>query len=64
VSDYALFGIEIDQNQGPIRERRNARCDWSLELEHDRARPNALQRQSLEAHSAPLSQSALPMGIF
>jgi hypothetical protein len=34
----------IDQNQGPIGERRNARYDWSLELEHNRAHSNTFER--------------------
>jgi hypothetical protein len=63
-SDYTLFRIEIDQDQGPIVERRNARYDWSPELEDDPARPNALQRQTLEAHSSPFRQCVLPAGIF
>src|SRR6516165_9288385 len=49
-SDDALFGMEIDQDQGPLGERGDARYDGSLELEHDRARPDAPQRQFLEAH--------------
>jgi hypothetical protein len=68
VSDYALFrieiDIEIDQNEGPLGERRNARYDWSLELEHDRACANALQRQSFEPHSAPLRQSEHDDGML
>jgi hypothetical protein len=48
------FRIQIDQDQGPFGERHNARYDRPVELQHDRARPNALQRQTLEAHSSPL----------
>jgi hypothetical protein len=64
VADYALLCIEIDQDQGPLGDPRDARYNWSLELEHDRARPNALERQTLEAHSTPFRQSVVPMGIF
>src|SRR6516164_1007148 len=49
-SDDALFGMEIAQDQGPLGERGDARYDGSLELEHHRARPDAPQRQFLEAH--------------
>jgi hypothetical protein len=45
--------MEIDQDQGPLGEHCNASCNWSLELEQDRARPNALERQCLEAHPTP-----------
>jgi hypothetical protein len=64
VADYALLCIEIDQDQGPLGDPRDARYNWSFELEHDRARPNALERQTLEAHSTPFRQSVVPMGIF
>jgi len=53
-SYHALFGIEIDQDQWPISERRNACYDWACELEHHGTCPNALQRQCLEAHPSPL----------
>jgi hypothetical protein len=33
VSDYALFRIEIDQDQRPLGERCDARDDGSVELE-------------------------------
>jgi len=44
-SYHALFCMQIDQDQWPLGERRDARYDWSPELEHDRACPNALERQ-------------------
>jgi hypothetical protein len=63
-SDYALFCIEIDQDQGPIGEGRNARYDWSVELEYHRACADALQRRTLEPHSTPFRLSVVPMGVF
>jgi hypothetical protein len=39
--------MKIDQDQRPVGERRDARYDWSPELEQNWARPNALERQSL-----------------
>src|SRR5215472_16728961 len=53
-SRHALFGIEIDQDQRPIGERRDACYDWSRELEHHGACLNALQRQCLEHHPTSL----------
>jgi hypothetical protein len=64
VSDYALFRIEIDQDQGPIGACRNARYNRPVELQHDRARPNALQRQTLEAHSTPFPRSGTSIGCI
>src|SRR5215813_6316764 len=63
-SNDALFGIEIDQDQWPFRERCDARFDRSLELEHDLACPNALKRQCLEAHPTTLRQSKSDDGSY
>jgi hypothetical protein len=50
--------MKIDQDQGPLGERRDARYNGSLELEHDWARPDAPQRQFLEAHRLILTSPA------
>jgi hypothetical protein len=43
-SDHAFHNVEIDQDQWPVSESRDARYDWSFELEHDGAGADALQR--------------------
>jgi uncharacterized protein (DUF58 family) len=57
-SDHAFLGVEIDQDQRPLGEPRDARYDWSLELEHNRTCPNALERQCLEIHPTPRRQTS------
>jgi hypothetical protein len=51
--------MQIDQDQRPLGERRDARYDWSPELEHDRACPNALERQCLKAHPTPFQEARM-----
>ena len=38
----ALLGLEIDQDQRPIRDRRDARDDRAFELQYQRPRAKAL----------------------
>src|SRR5689334_9844612 len=56
--------MEIDQDQRPVGDRRDAGNDGPPELEDDRTRQNALERQCLEGHPTPLRQSERDDGIL
>lgn len=41
--DHALFGMQVDENQRPVRHRRDASHDGPLELEEHRSRHYAAE---------------------